>query len=158
DDADIPDFLVRHGEKLVKKAEFVDHLESRCMYGIAAEIAKEVVVFFEYGDTDAGAGGQIAEHDSGRPAHGDAAGRFDQLTRQLQTGRRWGDVCFGGLTAAASFRAEDRSDAAAWGLSSLALRLSFLCWFLSFRRLSSTPRARSFLSDPLTRPRLTGSS
>ena len=48
------------------------------MHDIAAEIAQEVGVLFENGDSDAGARQQKAEHHAGRPAAGNAARRFDR--------------------------------------------------------------------------------
>ena len=67
------DLLVRQLEKLVEQAELVHQLERRGMHGVAAEIAKEVLVLFQHHDVHAGARQQKAEHHAGRSAAGDAA-------------------------------------------------------------------------------------
>lgn len=61
DRADFAEFLVRDAEEIVEEAEFVDELEGGGVDGVAAEVAKEVGVFFEDEDFDAGAGEKEAE-------------------------------------------------------------------------------------------------
>lgn len=61
DRADFAEFLVGNAEEIVEEAEFVDELEGGGVDGVAAEVAKEVGVFFEDEDFDAGAGEKEAE-------------------------------------------------------------------------------------------------
>jgi hypothetical protein len=51
------------------------------MNGIAAKIAQEVAVFFQYQHFNAGARQQIAEHHASRTASGNAAADDNGLTR-----------------------------------------------------------------------------
>ena len=55
------------------------------MDGVAAEVAEEVLVFFEDGDGDALAGEKEAEHDACRTSADDAAGGGE-------SGRGWAHV------------------------------------------------------------------
>ena len=64
------------GEEGVEQAELVHELEGGGMDGIAAEVAEEVLVFFEHGDAVAVAGEKEAEHHAGRASAYDAAGGF----------------------------------------------------------------------------------
>lgn len=64
------------GEEGVEQAQLVEELERGGMDGVAAEVAEEVLVFFEDGDIDAGASEEEAEHDSGGATADDAAGGF----------------------------------------------------------------------------------
>ena len=57
---------VANFEELVEQAEFVHQLQRRGMDGIAAKIAEEVLVLFEYGDGESGPG-QQAGRASSRP-------------------------------------------------------------------------------------------
>jgi hypothetical protein len=47
------------------------------MDGVAAEVAQKIVMFFEDGDVDAGAGKQVGKHHAGGAAADDAAGGFE---------------------------------------------------------------------------------
>jgi len=50
------DLLVGKGEEGVEDAELVHEFEGGGMDGVAAEVAEEIFVFFEYGDVVAVAG------------------------------------------------------------------------------------------------------
>ncbi len=64
---------VADGKQLIQKTKLVKKLERRGMNGIAAKVAKEVLVFFEDRNGDAFPGEQKAQHDSGGAAADDAA-------------------------------------------------------------------------------------
>ena len=64
-------------EELVEEAKFVHQLQRGGMDGIAAKIAEEVLVLFEHGDGEPGAGEQKAEHDTGWTSTDDAGGLHD---------------------------------------------------------------------------------
>ena len=66
--------LVGHGEEVIEEAELVEELLGGGMDGVAAEVAEEVLVLFEDGDVDAGAGEEEAEHHAGGASADDAAG------------------------------------------------------------------------------------
>ena len=68
--------LMRLAKEIVQQAEFVKHIEGRWVHGVAAEIAEEVAVLFEYGDRHARAGEQKSQHDSSRTATNYAAVRL----------------------------------------------------------------------------------
>ena len=56
DEGEAGDLLVREGEEGVEDAQLIHEVESGGMDGVAAEVAEEVLVFFEDGDGDALAG------------------------------------------------------------------------------------------------------
>jgi hypothetical protein len=66
---------MRELEDAIEQTELVEHLQRRRNHAIAAELAAEVGVPFEQRDGHALPGEQQAEHDPGRPAADDAAGR-----------------------------------------------------------------------------------
>jgi hypothetical protein len=74
DEGEVGDLLVREGEKGVEDAQLVHEIEGGGMDGVAAEVAKEVFVFFKDGDVNPLAGEQEAKHDTGGPSTDDAAG------------------------------------------------------------------------------------
>ena len=74
-------FLVRPGEKTTEQAQFVERGEGRGVHGVAAEVAQEIGVLFQYDDVNAGPREQIAEHHAGRSAAHDATLRFDRRGR-----------------------------------------------------------------------------
>jgi hypothetical protein len=78
DEGEVGDLLVREGEEGFEDAELVHDVEGGGMDGVAAEVAKEVFVFFEDGDVDALAGEEEAEHDAGRASADDAAGSAER--------------------------------------------------------------------------------
>jgi hypothetical protein len=71
--------LMRHLQQRIKDAELVHQLEGRGVDGVAAEIAEEVGVFFQYHDIDAGACQQQSRHHPGRPPAGNATAYRDFL-------------------------------------------------------------------------------
>jgi hypothetical protein len=74
--ADGGQLLVRHFEECFEEAELVENFEGGGMDGIAAEVAKEIVVLLEDADGDPGAGQKVAEHDARRASTDYAAGGF----------------------------------------------------------------------------------
>ncbi len=78
---DLLDLLVRNRQKVVQNVEFIQDLQGGGVHGIAAEIAKEVTVLFEYSDLNAGAGEQKAEHNASRTTADDAAGGVERRRR-----------------------------------------------------------------------------
>jgi len=71
--------LVRDLQKLFEESEFIHEMKSGRVDRVAAETAEEVLMFFENGDGDAGAGEKIAEHDAGGSSPYDATGGFEGL-------------------------------------------------------------------------------
>src|SRR6185437_8863888 len=65
---------VRQLQEFVGKAELIEQFERGRMDGVAAEVAKEVVVLFEDDDGNAGAGQKKAEYGPGGAAPGNGAG------------------------------------------------------------------------------------
>jgi hypothetical protein len=74
DGGEASDLRVRECEEFFKEAELVEEFEGGGVDGVAAEVAKEVFVFFEDGDGDTGSGEEEAEHDAGWASADDAAG------------------------------------------------------------------------------------
>ncbi len=68
DDAGGAHFLVGQLEELAEQAELAEQFERGRMHGVAAKVAEEVLVLFQYGDFHASARQQVAEHDAGRPS------------------------------------------------------------------------------------------
>src|SRR5262249_43339317 len=66
--ANKPQFLMRHRQQLVENSEFVHHFQSGRMDRVSAEVAKEIFMLFEDGDSYAFARKQIREHDARRTA------------------------------------------------------------------------------------------
>ena len=73
---ELGELLMWERQKFVEQAQLVEELERGGMDGVAAEVAEEVLVFFEDGDIDAGAGEEEAEHDACGASADDAAGGF----------------------------------------------------------------------------------
>ena len=65
--------LVREAKEIIEKSQLVHDLHGRGVDGVAAEVTQEVGVLFEHDGLHARAREEIAEHQSGRPAAGDAA-------------------------------------------------------------------------------------
>src|SRR4051812_49366154 len=66
-------FLVRLLQEFFQQAQLVHQFQRGWMDGIAAKIAKEVLVFFQYQHIDASPGQKKSEHDSSRTAADNAA-------------------------------------------------------------------------------------
>ncbi len=66
--------LMRNGQEGFEEAELPHQLESGWMDCVAAKVAEEVLVFFEHGDLNPGAGQEEAEHYAGWTSTDDAAG------------------------------------------------------------------------------------
>src|ERR1700688_101842 len=81
--SDLQKLLMRDAQKIIEEAELVHELEGGRVNGVAAEIAEEVVVFFEDKDFDAGAGEKEAEHYAGGAASCDAAGGWCGLRGKI---------------------------------------------------------------------------
>src|SRR5271166_54052 len=71
--AELPSFLMRPLQKIIKEAELMDDFERRGVNRVAAKIAQEVGVLFENEDRDPGSRQQETEHHPCRAAAGDAA-------------------------------------------------------------------------------------
>ena len=71
---ELADLRVGELEEAFEEAEFVEDFEGGGVDGVAAEVAEEVLVLFEDGDVDAGAGEQEAEHHAGGASADDAEG------------------------------------------------------------------------------------
>ncbi len=80
------DLRVGDLEEAVEEAQLVEDFEGGGVNGVAAEVAKEVLVFFEDGDGETGAGEEKAEHDAGGAAADDAGGLGHGLGS-------WGRAC-----------------------------------------------------------------
>ena len=68
---DAVDFGVRETQKFVDQPQFVHDPQRARMYGVAAEVAQKVIVLFQHGDVDPGAGQQKSVHHARGPAAGD---------------------------------------------------------------------------------------
>src|SRR2546421_8994234 len=68
--------LMRQFQERIEQAELVHDLQGRGMDRVAAEITEEISVPLDHDGSDAGARQQKPEHDSSRPAAGDAACRL----------------------------------------------------------------------------------
>jgi hypothetical protein len=75
-------------EELFEEAQFIEEVERGGMDGVSPKIAEEVLVLFENGDLDAGAGEEKAQHDACGPASDDAAGRGERVWRHSHRGMR----------------------------------------------------------------------
>ena len=64
--AELADFLVGQLEEVVEYAELVENLECGWMNGVAAKVAKEIGVFLEYANGNAGACEEKAQHHTRR--------------------------------------------------------------------------------------------
>ena len=69
---DLGDLLMRLLEEFVEQTKLVHEFERGRMDGVAAEIAEEVLVFFEHENFDAGASEQKSQHHTRRAAAHDA--------------------------------------------------------------------------------------
>jgi hypothetical protein len=67
------DLLVRQLQEVFEQPEVIQDRQRRRVDGVAAKVTQEVVVLFEDGRLHAGAREQVAEHEAGRAAAGDAA-------------------------------------------------------------------------------------
>src|SRR5271154_3999395 len=85
--SDSIDPRVANFEELVEQAELIHQLQRGGVDGVTAEIAKEVLVLFKYGDGESGAGEQQPEHHAGRPSSDDA-GRLHKRTLLYDAVRR----------------------------------------------------------------------
>jgi hypothetical protein len=57
-------------EELLKQPKFAEHFERGGVHGVAAKVAEEVLVLFEYGDLNTLAREEIREHHArGSAAH-----------------------------------------------------------------------------------------
>src|SRR5262249_215403 len=74
---DLSDFLIRPFEKFFDQTKFVNDLECRWMYCVAAKVAQKVRVLLQHHHFDAGAGKQKAEHHARRATTGEATGCGD---------------------------------------------------------------------------------
>ena len=77
DAADGSQLLVGDLQEFFEKTEFVHQFESGRMDRMAAKIPEKIVVLFENGDRNTGAGEEIAEHHPGRPTTDDTAGGIE---------------------------------------------------------------------------------
>lgn len=68
------EFLVWQREEFVQHSKFMEKLKRGGVNSITAEIAEEVLVFFEDCDIDTGTGEQKSEHDAGGASADYAAG------------------------------------------------------------------------------------
>src|SRR5271165_1977198 len=69
---------VANFEELVEQAELIHQLQRGGMDRVAAKIAEEVFVLFEYGDGESGPGQQQAEHDTCWASADDAGGLHER--------------------------------------------------------------------------------
>jgi hypothetical protein len=93
DSGDVVGLLVGELEERVKKAELVHELEGGGVDGVSAEVPEEVLMLFQNGDGNTGAGEEKAEHHAGGAAADDAGGggrkgggdrgHADTITRRL---------------------------------------------------------------------------
>ena len=70
---DLADLLVRLAQEFFQKPQLMHQLQSGGMNGVAAEITKKVLMFFQDKNLHAGAGEKETQHDSGGAASRDAA-------------------------------------------------------------------------------------
>jgi hypothetical protein len=73
--------LMRQLEKIVEQSELAHQFQGRRVDGVAAEVAQEVGVFFQYHHVDASSRQQEPEHQSARAAADDAAPGREPLGR-----------------------------------------------------------------------------
>jgi hypothetical protein len=74
-EGDVANLRVAELQNAIHKAKLVQYLKDRRMNGVTPEVAIKVLVFFQQGGVDTGAGKHIGEQDAGRTAADYAAAR-----------------------------------------------------------------------------------
>src|SRR5262245_29069322 len=98
---------MRQRQEFVEQAELVHHFERRGVHGIAAKVAQEISVFFDYDNWNTSAREQEREHHARGPSTDDAAGGLGRGHRRscIKRTRSSGSIgasyaCFSGTDTA----------------------------------------------------------
>ena len=81
DAIDRAQFLVRQLQKVFQQTQFIHHLQRRGMDGVAAEVAKEVLVLLQHCNLHASAGQKVAQHHACRPPAHNTTSSFHSFRR-----------------------------------------------------------------------------